>query len=202
MFIHISADIGSLTIHSSDSGVNSQHSSNLQNGIDTGQRMNTLATSKIQVCDNLEQSEQDLSDNSSEAIAAKMKQTYNSVPNVESKKQDDVKTKVPYPKSQSERTKVTSPRGQGQSSPTGQGQVSPRGQGQLSPRGQGSFRGQGQMSPGEKALPTTSFQFQADYKSLKHTPEGFYHYLKVEYIQSFEISEYYTDNNNHIHYNK
>ena len=208
MFIHISADIGSLTIHSSDSGVNSQHSSNLQNGIDTGQRMNTSATSKIQVCDNLEQSEQDLSDNSeghgtsSKAIAAKMKQTYNSVPNVESKKQDDVKTKVPNPKSQSERTKVSSHRGQGQSSPIGQGQVSPRGQGQLSPRGQGSFRGQSQMSPGEKAVPTTSFQFQADYKSLKHTPEGFYHYLKVEYIQSFEMSEYYTDNNNHIHYNK
>ena len=165
--MHISADIGNLSINSSDS----QPSSNLQNGVDTGQEKNTSAASKIQVCDSLGQNGQDSSQGSdghgatSEAIAAKMKQTYNSVSSVGSRTQNSVKTKVLTPKGHSERTKVSSPRGQGQVSPRGQGQVSPR--------------GQGQMMPGEKTVPTTSFQFQADYKSLKHSPEGFYNYLKV-----------------------
>ena len=159
-----------MSLHSSESfeSDHSQHSSNLQNGLDTGQGEDTSVASKIQFCDNLEQNGQDSSERreedviSSEAIAAKMKQTYSNVPNVENvepTKQDTVKTKVPSPRGQGdgERRSVSSPRGQGQVSP----------------------RGQGQVPAGEKTVPTTSFQFQTDYKSLKHSPEGFYHYLKV-----------------------
>jgi hypothetical protein len=34
----------------------------------------------------------------------------------------------------------------------------------------------------ERAVPTSSFQFQADWKILKHRREDFYHYFKVSYV--------------------
>lgn len=41
-----------------------------------------------------------------------------------------------------------------------------------------SPRSHGDISPREKPVPTTSFQFQADYKSMRHNSEAFYQYLK------------------------
>ena len=148
-YYYVSADIGSFGKQSDIEEKQMNTGTYMPNGFEDSQKTNQLSNAKL--CDNVEQNLENLNLDLSDLNKQNTEPSAKTVikTSASETRKPDVGKTVGNIKGNNEKTKLPSP------------------------------RDIGDISPREKPVPTTSFQFQADYKTMRQNSEAFYQYLKV-----------------------